>query len=239
MRFIILLSCVLFANVKSAQINFNKLKNVAAKAKEHISTKDLTQEEVVEGLKEALILGTNNSTAEASKIGGFNNNLSIRILFPEDAEKMKKALVKLGMQSQIEKFEFTINEAAEDASYFAKEIFLNAVKAMTINDAMSVLKGDDNAATIYFKQRTSQLLYTKFKPIIKSSIDKVNLTKYWQTLILRYNAIPFTQEVNTDLADYVTNETIEGLFILIAKEEINIRKNPKARVTDILQKVFK
>ena len=239
MRFIILLSCVLFANVKSAQINFNKLKNVAAKAKEHISTKDLTQEEVVEGLKEALILGTNNSTAEASKIGGFNNNLSIRILFPEDAEKMKKALVKLGMQSQIEKFEFTINEAAEDASHFAKEIFLNAVKAMTINDAMSVLEGDDNAATIYFKKRTSQLLYAKFKPIIKSSIDKVNLTKHWQTLILRYNAIPFTQEVNTDLADYVTNETIEGLFILIAKEEINIRKNPKARVTDILQKVFK
>lgn len=239
MRFIILLSCVLFANVKSAQINFNKLKTVAAKAKEHISNKDLTQEEVVEGLKEALILGTNNSTAEASKIGGFNNNLSIRILFPEDAEKMKKALLKLGMQSQIEKFEFTINEASEDASHFAKEIFLNAVKAMTINDAMSVLEGDDNAATIYFKKHTSQLLYTKFKPIIKSSIDKVNLTKHWETLILRYNAIPFTQEVNTDLADYVTNETIEGLFILIAKEEMNIRKNPKARVTDILQKVFK
>ena len=239
MRFIILLSCVLFANVKSAQINFNKLKTVAAKAKEHISTKDLTQEEVAEGLKEALILGTNNSTAEASKIGGFNNNLSIRILFPKDAQKMKKALVKLGMQSQIEKFEFTINEAAEDASHFAKEIFLNAVKAMTINDAMSILEGDDNAATIYFKKRTSQLLYTKFKPIIKSSIDKVNLTKHWQTLILRYNAIPFTQEVNTDLADYVTNEAIEGLFILIAKEEMNIRKNPKARVTDILQKVFK
>lgn len=239
MRFIILLSCVLFANVNSAQINFNKLKTVAAKAKEHISTKDLTQEEVVEGLKEALILGTNNSTAEASKIGGFNNNLSIRILFPEDAEKMKQALVKLGMQSQIEKFEFTINEAAENASHFAKEIFLNAVKAMTINDAISVLEGDDNAATIYFKKRTSQLLYTKFKPIIKSSIDKVNLIKHWQTLILRYNAIPFTEEVNTDLADYVTNETIEGLFVLIAKEEMNIRKNPKARVTDILQKVFK
>jgi len=239
MRFILFCMYFFVANSISAQININKLKDVASKAEKVINRRNLSSDEVAKGLKEALIVGITNSTVNASKTGGFNRDLLIKIRFPKDAKKMKVALVKFGMKSQVDKFEYALNEAAENASNYAKDIFINSVKSMTIKDAVSVLKGDDNAATIYLKNRTSDDLYLKFKPIISKSIEKVRLTKYWADLVEKYNSIPLTEEVNTDLDDYVTNQTINGLFILIGKEEKNIRNNPQARVTDILQKVFK
>ena len=237
MRFILLVFAF-FGYTMNAQINLNNLKNVANKAKEVINP-GLSTEEVAEGLKEALIVGTVNSTKEASREGGFNSNLAIKIPFPEDAKEMKKTLVKFGMSTQVNKFEHALNEAAEDASVFAKDIFIEVVRGMTINDAKSILAGNDNAATHYLKKQTSAALYSKFKPIVNKSINKVNLTKYWGVLSARYNSIPSTKKVNTDLEDYVTNKAISGLFILIAAEEHNIRNNPKARVSEILQKVFK
>ena len=239
MRCILLVAFGFLVNTMSAQISLNKLKSVTAKAQEVINPTTLSKDEIVRGLKEALIVGATNSAANASKEGGFNNNLLIKIPFPKDAEKMKTTLVKVGMQLQVDQFEYALNEAAEDASNFAKAIFINAVKSMTIKDAMSILKGDDNAATTYLKNQTSKELYVKFKPVVKSSIEEVNLTKYWSSLANRYNAIPLTKEVNTNLEDYVVNQAIDGLFVLIAKEEKNIRNNPKARVSAILQKVFK
>ncbi|MEC9209266.1 MAG: DUF4197 domain-containing protein [Bacteroidota bacterium] len=239
MRFILLVAFGFLVNTMSAQISLNKLKSATIKAQEVINPKTLSKDEIVRGLKEALIIGATNSAANASKEGGFNNNSLIKIPFPKDAEKMKKTLVKVGMQLQVDEFEYALNEAAEDASNFAKVIFINAVKSMTIKDAISILKGDDNAATTYLKNQTSKELYAKFKPVVKSSIEEVNLTKYWSSLANRYNAIPLTKEVNTDLEDYVVNQAIDGLFVLIAKEEKNIRNNPKARVSAILQKVFK
>ena len=152
---------------------------------------------------------------------------------------MKKTLVNVGMQSQVDKFEYLLNEAAEKASSFSKQIFINAVKGMTIEEAMSILKGDEDAATNYLKTQTFTELYVKFKPIVRNSIEKVDLAKYWTILVDRYNTLPLTKELNPDLESYVTNQTIDGLFILIAKEEKNIRNNPKARVSKILQKVFK
>ena len=122
---------------------------------------------------------------------------------------------------------------------FAKEIFIEAVKNMSIKDAMSILKGNDKAATFYLKEKTSKDLYVKFKPVVKKSIEKVKLTKHWNTLSGRYNALPMTTNVNPDLEDYITTKAINGLFLLIAKEEKSIRNNPKARVSEILQKVFK
>lgn len=239
MRLILLIAFGFLANTMSAQISLNKLKSAAKAAQEVINPANLSKDEVVKGLKEALIIGATNSATNASEEGGFNNNSLIKLAFPEDAEKMKTTLVKVGMQSQVDKFEHVLNEAAEDASNFAKDIFINAVKNMTIKDAISILKGDDNAATNYLEYQTSKELYAKFKPIVKSSIEKVNLTKYWRALAERYNTIPLTKEVNSDLEDYVTSQAIAGLFILIAKEEKNIRSNPKARVSEILQKVFK
>ena len=239
MRFILLVAFGFFANTIVGQINLNKLKNAAAKVQSVIDPKDLSQDEVIKGLEEALIVSITNSVEEASDEGGFNNNLLIKIPFPEEAEKIKRALQKVGMQSQLNIFEFTLNEAAEDAANFAKEIFINEVRNMPINEAMSILKGSDNAATTHLRNETSKELYKKFKPVVKNSIEKVNLQRYWSILTERYNAIIFTEKVNTDLEDYVTKHAIDGLFVLIAQEEKNIRNNPKARVSKILHKVFK
>ena len=239
MRVILLIVFGFLVNTMNAQISLKQLKSVAIKAQETINLTPLSKDEVVKGLKEALIVGATNSAANASEEGGFNNNVLIKVRFPKDAEKMKTTLVKVGMQSQVDQFEYVLNEAAEDASNFAKDIFINAIKNISIKDARSILQGDDNAATTYLKNQTSKELYSKFKPVVRRSIEQVNLTKYWSNLAERYNAIPLTKKVNTDLEDYVTKQAIAGLFILIAKEEKNIRNNPKARVSEILQKVFK
>ena len=239
MRFILLMACIFFGDIISAQITLDKLKKASNKAQEVMDYTMLSEQEVKQGLKEALIVGSTKSVINASKEGGFNNNLSIKIPFPAEAKKMKITLVKVGMKSQIDRFEYVLNEAAEDASILAKDIFINAVKAMSIRDAMSILRGKDNAATIYLKNQTFNNLYIQFKPIVGSSIEKVDLAKYWGTLANRYNALPLGKAINADLEDYVTKKAIEGLFILIMKEESNIRNNPKARVSEVLQKVFR
>tara|TARA_B100000945_G_scaffold227608_1_gene184240 strand:- start:304 stop:1017 length:714 start_codon:yes stop_codon:yes gene_type:complete len=237
MKFLLLGLFIFFTNILSAQINFEKLKQVANTAEEVINP--TTKDEVVKGIKEALIVGAKNSVLNASEKGGFNNNSLIKISFPKSTGKMKDILIKVGMRSQVDNLEFVLNEAAEEASFFAKEILVNAVKKMTVNNAIAILNGSDHDATLYLKKQTSREIYVKFHPIVKESIEKVKLGKYWNILIERYNQIPLTKKVNTDLAEYVTIETIEGLFLLISQEEKNIRNNPHARVSDILQKVFK
>lgn len=237
---IILLNTFLFLYVISnAQVGFEKLKSVSNKAQKIIQPQGLTNNDVANGLKEALTIGVINSSAIASKKGGFNTNVLIKIPFPKDAKKMQLTLSKVGLQSQVDKFVHVLNEAAEDASILAKDIFINAVKSMTINDALSILNGDDSAATMYLRNQTLKSLYIEFKPVVSNSIKKVGLTKYWNVLAERYNSIPLTKNVNTDLEDYITTNAINGLFILIAKEEKNIRENPDARVSEILEKVFK
>ncbi len=237
MKFLLLGLFIFFTNILFAQINFEKLKQVANTAEEVINP--TTKDEVVKGIKEALIVGAKNSVLNASEKGGFNNNSLIKISFPKSTGKMKDILIKVGMRSQVDNLEFVLNEAAEEASFFAKEILVNAVKKMTVNNAIAILNGSDHDATLYLKKQTSREIYVKFHPIVKESIEKVKLGKYWNILIERYNQIPLTKKVNTDLAEYVTIETIEGLFLLISQEEKNIRNNPHARVSDILQKVFK
>ena len=236
----IILSVVLSVLVSSASAqSWKDLKSAATKAKEVITTKELSKPEIASGLKEALEVGASNSSELASEKGGFNNNNLIRIPFPAEAEEMKSTLIKVGLKLQVKQFEESLNSAAEEASKFAKEIFITAVKNMTIIDAFKILKGEDNAATIYLKKQTSKELYKKFKPAVKKAIEKVHVTKYWNQLSGRYNALPMKSKVNPDIEDYVTNKTIDGLFVLIAKEEKNIRNNPDARVSELLQKVFK
>ena len=238
MRFILLIISFLTSHV-SAQITLDKLKDAANKAEEVILSVNLSQQEIAQGLKEALIIGATNSVDKASAEGGFNNNKLIKIPFPKDASKMKSVLLRIGMQSEMDKFELVMNEAAEDASNFAIDIFISAVNEMTIKDAASILNGDDNAATIYLKNETEQQLHIKFKPLVSNSIKRVNLARHWRVLSKRYNSVPFTDDIDTDLAGYITDQAIEGLFILIANEEQKIRNNPEARVSKILKKVFK
>lgn len=224
---------------KSLQKDAGKVAKQAEDAyKEATGQKKLTNAEVIKGLKEALTIGTNNSTALASKVDGFNGNSRIRIPFPEEAVKVKNTLNDLGMQSQIKKFEETINRAAEEAAKEAAPIFVEAIKGMSIGDGFKILKGTDNAATKYLQDKTSAQLKEKFKPVVKNAISKVEVTKYWNPLITTYNKIPTVQKMNPDLDEYITLKAMQGLFTLLADEELKIRKDPVARVTALLKKVF-
>ena len=198
----------------------------------------LTTEDVANGLKEALVKGTNKGSDQASKTDGFFKNSLIKIPFPPEVQKVETRLRGLGMNKLVDDFVLSINRGAEDAAKGAKPIFVNAVKAMTIQDAWNILKGEKNAATEYLKRTTSSELYQKFNPVIKTSLDKVDATKYYGDVINTYNQIPLVDKVNPDLDDYVTNRAMDGLFKLIEKEELNIRENPVARTTDLLKKVF-
>ncbi|NRA12469.1 MAG: DUF4197 domain-containing protein [Crocinitomicaceae bacterium] len=201
----------------------------------------LSEGEVISGLKEALNVGIKNSVDLTSVTDGFLGNNEIRLPFPEDAQKVKEKALKWGLDNQVEKFETTLNRAAEEACKEALPIFKDAILKMSIQDAFGILNGGDGAATNYLKGATSSALKTAFLPKVEVAIAKVKLTEYWNPIITKYNsAMTLTggEKLNPDLNDYVTNKAITGLFIMVAKEENKIRLDPLARVTDILQKVF-
>ena len=198
----------------------------------------LSNQDVIAGLKEALSVGTNNATGIASKVNGYYKNPQIKIPFPPEAQKVESTVRNLGMGRQVDDFIETLNRAAEEAAKEAAPIFLNAVKQMTIQDGWAILKGSKHEATDFLNSKTSDQLYARFKPVVKKAIDKVQVTKYWNPIITKYNKIPMVQKQNPDIEDYTTRKAIEGLFHLVAKEEEKIRENPGARVTDMLRKVF-
>jgi hypothetical protein len=198
----------------------------------------LTSEEVANGLKEALIKGISTGSDLASQLDGYFKNPEIKIPFPPEVKKVEDRLRQIGLGSEVDKFVMTLNRGAEDAAKEAKPIFIAAIRQMTIQDAWGILKGEEDAATQFLKRTTSSLLKDKFKPVIQNSLNKVNATKYYSDIVTRYNQIPLVQKVNPDLNDYATDRAIEGLFIMIAKEEKNIRANPAARTTELLRRVF-
>ncbi|MES2591798.1 MAG: DUF4197 domain-containing protein [Bacteroidota bacterium] len=200
--------------------------------------KPLSNDEVVKGLKEALTVGTNNSTGIASKLDGYYKNPKLFIPFPPEAKKVKETVDALGLKPQTDKFVMTLNRAAEEAAKNAAPVFIAAVKGMNVADGFKILKGADNAATQYLKDKTTAELKVKFTPIVKAAIDKVQVTKYWNPIITKYNKIPMVQKQNPDLTAYVTEKAMAGLFLLLADEELKIRKDPMARVNDLLKRVF-
>ena len=201
----------------------------------------LSSSEIIKGLKEALAVGASNSTILTSKKDGFNKNTIIRIPFPPEAKKIRKAVLKLGLKGIVKDFEKSLNRAAEEASKKALPIFKSAITGLTINDGMNILKGANNAATVYLRSKTEAALIAEFTPVVKRAIASVEVTKYWKPIADAYNTTTvFTGEkaVNPNLDKYITQKALDGLFHLIAEEELKIRKNPIARVTDILKKVF-
>ncbi|MEQ6118997.1 DUF4197 domain-containing protein [Reichenbachiella sp. MALMAid0571] len=198
----------------------------------------LTSGDVASGLKEALVQGITKGSNSASQLDGYFKNPQIKIPFPPDAQNVADKLTAIGLGGEVDKFVMTLNRGAEAAAKEAKPIFVTAITSMTIEDAWDILKGEPNAATEYLKKTTSAQLTTKFKPVMKNSLDEVNATKYYGDLVNKYNKIPFVQKANPDLDDYATQLAIDGLFTLIAKEEANIRKDPLARTTDLLKRVF-
>ena len=203
-----------------------------------LGEQSLTAEEVAKGLKEALVQGTSKGTSAVSQLNGYYNNPQIKIPFPPDVQKVETKLRELGLGNQVDKFVETLNRGAEEAAKEAKPIFVNAITSMTIQDAWGILKGNEDAATQYLIRTTSTDLKTAFQPVIKRSLDKTNATKYYSDIINTYNKIPLLEDVNPDLESYATDRAIEGLFVMIAKEEKNIRDNPGARTTELLKRVF-
>lgn len=199
----------------------------------------LTTEEIGKGLKEALAMGSKKGANALAQNGGYFNDAAYRILLPEEARKVTDRLRVIPGFTDLESEVIRkINQGAEDAAKEAAPIFLDAIKRMTIQDALGILKGDKDAATQYLTRTTRAQLMAKFQPVITNSLDKFNARKIWSDAATKYNSLPFVDDVETDLVGYVTNKALDGLFKKVALEELNIRENIGARTTDLLKKVF-
>ncbi|MCC8410593.1 DUF4197 domain-containing protein [Mucilaginibacter sp. UR6-1] len=194
--------------------------------------------EIASALKQALEQGTTKSANELSAQNGFFDNALIKLVFPPEAQKAEKTLRSIGLNSLCDNVILSLNRAAEDAAKEAKPIFINSIKQLTLQDATNILLGDKDAATQYFKRTTINQLAAKFKPVIQNSLTKVGATRYYGDAVTAYNKVPLVTKINPDLSDYVTQKAIEGLFVEIAKEELNIRQNLSARSTTLMQRVF-
>jgi hypothetical protein len=194
--------------------------------------------EIASGIKQALEIGTSQGADKLSAMNGFLNNAEVKILFPPEAQKVERTLRSIGLGSLADNVVTSLNRAAEDAAKEAKPIFTDAIKQMTITDATNILLGNKDAATQYFKRVTTSQLMAKFSPVITNSLSKVGATRYWTQAASSYNKIPLVKPVNTDLSNYVAQKAIEGMFIQVAEQELQIRDNINARSTTLLQKVF-
>lgn len=232
------LSCFMFSGCVEVlkQIPAKQVADIGAAA-----SGGLTSDEIIMGLKEALVVGAINSTEMTSKKDGFNLNPLIHIPFPQEAVKVKAAVEKLGFTNLTKDFEQSLNRAAEEGSKKALPIFKNAIVNMSISDGLGILRGPNNAATEYLKSKTQGALVSEFTPVVKNAIQTVNVTKYWDSIASVYNTTTLLtgeSQINPNLDQYITQKALDGLFCLIAQEELKIRENPAARATDILKKVF-
>ena len=199
----------------------------------------ISEQDAALGVKDALEQGVGRGVNFLNKPDGFFGSQVYKLLLPPDAQKIEKTLRDLGMGAMVDKAILQINRSAEDAVGFARPIFTDAIHEMTITDALNIVRGSKDAATQYFRQKTTDKLVAAFAPIIKSSLDKFQATKYYSDVVNTYNRFPTTMnKINPDLPSYVVNKAVEALFDQVAKEEANIRENPVARTTEILKKVF-
>lgn len=194
--------------------------------------------EISSGLRQALQFGIDKEVTNLAKENGFFSNELVRIGLPPELQKVDKTLRDVGLEDLADEGLKVLNRAAEDAVSEAIPVFANAVTEITFADARNILLGADDAATQYLNNKTEQELYNRFNPIISTSLDKVGATQVWKNIIQKYNSLPITSNVNPDLPDYVTNEALEGVFLMIAQEEKDIRNTLSARTTELLRKVF-
>ena len=199
---------------------------------------EISQVEIASGLREALDLGIDKQVSKLTLQDGFYKNELVKILLPEELHKVDKALRDIGLGNLADEGLKVLNRAAEDAVKEATPIFVSAVKEITFADAKNILLGNDDSATQYLTGKTQTALYGKFHPVIQNSFSKVGADQIWESLINKYNTIPFTNNVNPDLTDYVTNEALQGVYTMIAVEEKEIRTKISSRTTDLLRKVF-
>jgi hypothetical protein len=214
--------------------------SILDKARQKLSKNQsgLTEEEAGKGVKEALNNGINSAVSFLNKPDAFFKSDLYKVLMPPDAKKMEKTLRDIGMGKMCDDAIEAINRGAEDAVGFATPIFVDAIKQMTVNDALKLVTGGNNSITNFFREKTSVKLKEAFLPVIEKSLEKTNATKYYRDAVDRYNKVPLVKKMNPDLAGHVADKTLYALFERIAVEEANIRNNPAARTSDLLKKVF-
>src|SRR5664279_668838 len=237
----LLVSVSLFAQ-KDSSGNLNGMFKKASslfgkKSSANSSSSALYSGQIFSGLKEALSIGAQKSGDRLSATDGFFKDAAVKILLPEQVRTVESKMRMLGMGKLVDNAELSMNRAAEDASKAAAPIFLDAIKKMTVTDALNILRGSDTAATGYLRKTTSTDLTTAFRPVIETSLQKTDANKYWKDVFSTYNKFT-SKPVDTDINSYVTGKALDGLFYYVAQEEIGIRKNPAARVTDVLKSVF-
>ena len=198
----------------------------------------LTDSKIVEGLKQALEIGTANAVKIVSKVDGYYKNPQIKIPLPQTVQKAESVLRAVGYGPKIDELSLSMNRAAEKAAPKAKALFWDAVKAMTFEDARNILKGSDDAATRYFEGKTRDQLHQLFAPIVHTAMTEVGVTRTYQQVYAKINTIPYADRLKLDLDAYVTGKALDGLFYMVAEEEQKIRKDPAARVTQLLKDVF-
>lgn len=231
----LLLFCITSCN---AQFKIKDLKSISDKVIKTALPKELSDSDIIEGLKEALKVGSEKSAKLASQTDGFYKNKNIFIPFPKEVQFVADKLKEIGMEKQVNEFTKTLNRAAEEACKKSAPIFVNAIMKMTFDDARKIWKGTDTSATQFLRKKTKPQLFREFIPVVKDALNSVGATKHWETLATAYNAIPFTKKVDTDLAAYTTNLAIWGLFYHVSQEEGKIRNDPAARISEILKRVF-
>ena len=227
---------LLVFNLYDGHASFQDILNDAKKI--FGSDEGLTESEIIDGLKEALEIGSAQAVQAVSRVDGYYRNPDIRIPLPEDVQKAEKYMRMAGFGDKVDEFELSMNRAAEHAAPQAKSIFWDAITQMTFDDAREILNGADNSATLYFEEKTSAQLGVVFKPIVGQTMEQVGVTSTYKDLDKMARSIPFVDSFSFDLDQYVTDKALDGLFMMLAAEEKKIREDPAARVTDLLKKVF-
>jgi hypothetical protein len=237
-RILIPILSIFFVFSVGSQVNAGFQDWLKETAKKLGGEEGLSEDEIVNGLKQALEVGTGNAVSTVSQTDGYFKNPKIKIPLPENVMKVEKLLRATGFGNQVDEFELSMNRAAERAAPEAKSIFWDAVRQMSFTDARQILDGPDDAATQYFQDKTSGRLQEIFKPITHQAMSEVGVTSYYQSIDDKIKTIPFADRMSLDLDQYVTDKALKGLFVMLAEEEKRIRRDPAARVTNLLKKVF-
>lgn len=198
----------------------------------------LSSTDISAGLKEALRVGTDRVVAQLGRPGGFNADPAIHIPLPGSLENARGMLDKVGMAAPLNDLELQLNRAAEEATPKAKELFLQAISEMTLEDARAIYNGPQDSATRYFQKKMSPELAAAMKPVVEQSLADVGAVKTYDQVMGQYRTLPFVPDIHTDLNGYVVNKGMDGIFHYLASEEIAIRQNPAKRTTELLRKVF-
>jgi hypothetical protein len=237
--FILALSLVSASLAHAGLLDDLEKKSRELTGKKKSSGGELDSNTIIAGLKEALSIGAQNGVKLVSREDGYFGNQLIRILVPEKIQKTAKLLRKAGFGKEVDKFELSMNRAAEKAGPRALAFFIDAIREMSIPDAVKILRGKDTEATEYLRAKTYERIYGVFKPVVSSAMNDVGVTRSFKEMMDKTKNVPLLKKESVDLDHYVTSKALDGLFLMVGQEEKKIRKDPVARVTDLLKKVFR